>query len=149
AARAEPARSWLIRDGEISLKQPVIIGVINVTPDSFSDGGQLPSADAAIAHGERLMADGSRLLDVGGESTRPGAAAVPVPEEIARVVPVIRGLVQRGIGPVSVDTRTADVARAALDAGAAIVNDVSGLRSDSALAAVVGDARAGVILMHM
>jgi dihydropteroate synthase len=95
------------------------------------------------------MADGSRLVDVGGESTRPGAAAVPVTEEIARVVPVIRGLVRRGIGPVSVDTRKADVARAALDAGAVIVNDVSGLRSDAALAGVVGDAQAGVILMHM
>ncbi len=149
AARAEPARTWAIKGGELSLDKPVIIGIVNVTPDSFSDGGQLPSADAAIAHGERLMADGSRLLDVGGESTRPGAAAVPVSEEIARVVPVIRGLVRRGIGPVSVDTRKAEVARAALDAGAAIVNDVSGLRSDAALAGVVGDAQAGVILMHM
>ena len=149
AARAEPARTWAIKGGELSLDKPVIIGIVNVTPDSFSDGGQLPSADAAIAHGERLMADGSRLLDVGGESTRPGAAAVPVSEEIARVVPVIRGLVRRGIGPVSVDTRKAEVARAALDAGAAIVNDVSGLRSDAALAGVVGDTQAGVILMHM
>jgi dihydropteroate synthase len=149
AARAEPPRSWAIRGAELSLDKPAIIGIVNVTPDSFSDGGHLPSADAAIAHGERLMADGSRLLDVGGESTRPGAAAVPVTEEIARVVPVIAGLVRRGIGPVSVDTRKADVARAALDAGAAIVNDVSGLRSDTALAGVVGDAQAGVILMHM
>ena len=149
AARAEPPRTWTIRGAEVSLEKPAIIGIVNVTPDSFSDGGQLPSADAAIAHGERLMADGSRLLDVGGESTRPGAAAVPVTEEIARVVPVIAGLVRRGIGPVSVDTRKADVARAALDAGAAVVNDVSGLRSDAALAGVVGDAQAGVILMHM
>jgi len=149
AARAEPARTWAIRGAEVSLEKPVIIGIVNVTPDSFSDGGQLPSADAAIAHGERLMADGSRLLDVGGESTRPGAAAVPVSEEIARVVPVIRGLVRRGIGPVSVDTRKAEVARAALDAGAVIVNDVSGLRSDAELAGAVGDAQAGVILMHM
>jgi len=149
AARAEPPRSWMIRGGELSLDKPVIIGIVNVTPDSFSDGGHLPSADAAISHAEKLMADGSRLVDVGGESTRPGAAAVPVTEEIARVVPVIAGLVRRGIGPVSVDTRKADVARAALDAGAAIVNDVSGLRSDAALAGVVGDAQAGVILMHM
>ena len=149
ATRAEPPRTWAIRGAEVSLDKPVIIGIVNVTPDSFSDGGQLPSADAAIAHGERLMADGSRLLDVGGESTRPGAAAVPIAEEIARVVPVIAGLVRRGIGPVSVDTRKADVARAALDAGAAIVNDVSALRSDAALAGVVGEAQAGVILMHM
>ncbi len=149
AARAEPPRAWTIRGGEVSLDKPVIIGIVNVTPDSFSDGGRLPSADAAIEHGSRLMADGCRLLDIGGESTRPGAAAVPVSEEIARVVPVIRGLVQRGIGPVSVDTRKAEVARAALDAGAAIVNDVSGLRSDAELAGVVGEAQAGVILMHM
>ena len=149
AARAEPPRAWTIRGGEVSLDKPVIIGIVNVTPDSFSDGGRLPSADAAIEHGSRLMADGCRLLDIGGESTRPGAAAVPVSEEIARVVPVIRGLVQRGIGPVSVDTRKAEVARAALDAGAAIVNDVSGPRSDAELAGVVGDTQAGVILMHM
>ncbi|HEY3221816.1 MAG TPA: dihydropteroate synthase [Gemmatimonadales bacterium] len=149
AARAEPPRSWTIRGAELSLEQPVIIGIINVTPDSFSDGGHLPSADAAIAHGERLMADGSRLLDVGGESTRPGAAPVPVQEEIARVVPVIAGLQQRGVGPISVDTRKAEVARAALDAGAAVINDVSGLRFDAELAAVARAAQAGVMLMHM
>jgi len=149
AARAEPARTWAIRGAELSLDKPVIIGIVNVTPDSFSDGGRLPSADAAIEHGERLMADGCRLVDVGGESTRPGAAPVPVQEEIARVVPVIQGLVRRGLGPVSVDTRKAEVARAALDAGAAIVNDVSGLRSDAELAGVVGEAQAGLILMHM
>jgi dihydropteroate synthase len=149
AARAEPPRSWPIRGAELSLQKPVIIGIINVTPDSFSDGGHLPSVEAAISHGERLMADGSRLLDVGGESTRPGAKPVPADEEIARVVPVIAGLIKRGIGPVSVDTRKADVARAALDAGAAVVNDVSGLEYDPGLAAVVARAEAGVILMHM
>jgi len=149
AARAEPARAWAIRGAELSLETPVIIGILNVTPDSFSDGGHLPSADAAIEHGSRLMADGCRLLDVGGESTRPGAAAVPVKEEIARVVPVIAGLAKRGVGPISVDTRKAEVARAALDAGAAVINDVSGLRFDAGLAAVAGDAQAGVILMHM
>ena len=151
AARAEPPRTWSIRGTDVSLEQPVIIGIINVTPDSFSDGGQLGSTEAAIAHGERLMADGSRLLDVGGESTRPGAAAVPVKEEIGRVVPVIAGLVKRGLGPVSVDTRKAEVARAALDAGggAAVINDVSGLRFDAELANVAAAAQAGVILMHM
>ena len=101
AARAEPPRSWTIRDAELSLEKPVIIGIINVTPDSFSDGGQLASAEAAIEHGARLTADGARLLDVGGESTRPGATPVPAKEEIARIVPVIRGLVTRGHGPVS------------------------------------------------
>jgi dihydropteroate synthase len=95
------------------------------------------------------MADGCRLLDVGGESTRPGAVPLAVEEEIARVVPVIAGLVKRGLEPVSVDTRKADVARAALDAGAAVVNDVSGPRFDPALATVVRESEAGVILMHM
>ena len=151
AARAEPPQSWAIRGGEIPLDKPVIIGIINVTPDSFSDGGQLATVDAAVAHAEKLTADGCRLIDVGGESTRPGAAPVPVKEEIARVVPVIAGLVKRGLGPVSVDTRKAEVARAALDAGggAAVINDVSGLRFDAELANVAAAAQAGVILMHM
>jgi dihydropteroate synthase len=149
AARAEPPRSWLIRGAELPLDKPVIVGIINVTPDSFSDGGHLPSVEAAIEHGAQLTAHGARLLDVGGESTRPGAAPVPVTEEIARVVPVIAGLVKRGAGPISVDTRKAEVARAALDAGAAVVNDVSGLQYDPGLAAVVARAEAGVILMHM
>jgi len=149
AARAEPSRQWSIRGGDLSLEKPVIIGILNVTPDSFSDGGHLPSADAAIEHGRRLMADGCQLLDVGGESTRPGAAPVPAKEELARVVPVIAGLVKRGVGPISVDTRKAEVARAALDAGAAVINDVSGLRFDAELANVAAAAQAGVILMHM
>lgn len=149
AARAEPPRTWGIRGGEVPLDRPVIIGILNVTPDSFSDGGHLPSVEAAISHGEQLMADGSRLLDVGGESTRPGAGPVPANEEIARVVPVIRGLVKRELGPISVDTRKAEVARAALDAGATVINDVSGLRYDAGLAAVARESEAGLILMHM
>lgn len=149
AAHAEPARAWAIRGGEIALDQPVIIGIVNVTPDSFSDGGQLASVDAAVEHGRRLKADGCQLLDVGGESTRPGAAAVPADEEIARVAPVVSALVRRGLGPVSVDTRKAEVARAALEAGAAVVNDVSGLSHDPALAGVVARSDAGVIVMHM
>jgi len=149
AVRAEPPRVWAIEGGELSLEKPVIIGVVNVTPDSFSDGGHLPSADAAIEHGGELMADGARLLDIGGESTRPGAGPVSVQEELARVVPVIAGLTKRQIGPISVDTRKAEVARAALEAGAAVVNDVSGLRFDPALAEVVAKSGAGLILMHM
>ncbi len=149
AAHAEPPRAWAIRGAELKLDQPVIIGIVNVTPDSFSDGGRLTTADAAIAHAERLRADGCRLLDVGGESTRPGAAPVPAREEIDRVVPVIRELARRGLGPVSVDTRKADVARAALDAGAAAVNDVSGLTFDESLGEVVAGAGAGLIVMHM
>ncbi len=149
AARVEPPSRWAIRGADLSLDKPVIIGILNVTPDSFSDGGHLPTVEAAIEHGEQLTAHGARLLDVGGESTRPGATPVPAEEEIARVVPVISGLVKRGFGAVSVDTRKAAVARAALDAGAAIVNDVSGLHFDPALAAVVARAEVGLILMHM
>jgi dihydropteroate synthase len=149
AARADPPRSWVIRDGELALDKPVIIGILNVTPDSFSDGGQLSSVNAAVEHGAQLTADGAHLLDVGGESTRPGAAAVSAKEEIARIVPVIAGLVKRGLGPVSIDTRKAEVARAALEAGAAVINDVSGLQFDPDLAGVVAAANAGFILMHM
>jgi dihydropteroate synthase len=149
AARAQPSQSWAIRAAELSLDKPVIIGIVNVTPDSFSDGGQLASTDAAIAHGERLMADGCRLLDVGGESTRPGAEPVPAREEIARVVPVVAALVKRGVGPIAVDTRKAQVARAALDAGAAVVNDVSGFSFDPAMPRLVAESQAGVMLMHM
>lgn len=149
AARADPPRAWAIKGGDLSLEKPVIIGVVNVTPDSFSDGGRLPSAEAAIEHGRRLMADGAHVLDVGGESTRPGAAPVSIKEEISRVVPVITALARDKIGPVSVDTRKEEVARAALDAGAAVINDVSGLRFDPAMADLVARSGAGVILMHM
>jgi dihydropteroate synthase len=149
AAHAEPPRAWTIRGAELSLDQPVIIGIINVTPDSFSDGGHFATVERAVAHAEQLTADGCRVIDVGGESTRPGAAPVPAAEEIARVVPVIRDLTRRGLGPVSVDTRKAEVAQAALDVGAAAVNDVSGLTFDPALARVVAAAGAGLIVMHM
>lgn len=149
AARAEPPRTWAIRGGAVALDKPVMIGILNVTPDSFSDGGRLSSVDAAVEHGARLAADGARLLDVGGESTRPGAAPVPAAEEIARVIPVIELLVKRGIGLVSVDTRKAAVARAALDAGAVVINDVSGLSFDPGLASLAAETKAGVIVMHM
>jgi dihydropteroate synthase len=149
AAHAEPPRAWAIAGGEIRLDQAAIIGILNVTPDSFSDGGHFTSVEAAVAHAEHLKADGCQLIDVGGESTRPGATPVPAAEEIDRVVPVIRGIARRGLGPISVDTRKADVARAALDAGAAVVNDVSGLAFDPALGGVVADRGAGLIVMHM
>ena len=149
AAHAESARAWAIRGAELSLDQPVIIGIINVTPDSFSDGGHFATVERAVAHAEQLTADGCRLIDVGGESTRPGAAPVSAADEIARVAPLIRELTRRGVGPISVDTRKADVARAALDAGAAAVNDVSGLAFDPKLAEVVAGAGCGLIVMHM
>jgi dihydropteroate synthase len=146
---ADPPRHWMIAGGEVPLEEPVLVGVLNVTPDSFSDGGAFAEPGAALAQAERLKADGCGMIDIGGESTRPGAVRVPAAEEATRVVPVVRALVNRGLGPVSVDTRKADVARAALDAGAAVVNDVSGLAFDPALGGVVARAGAGLVLMHM
>jgi len=149
AASADPPRRWAIGGGEIPLDEPVLVGILNITPDSFSDGGRFARLDAALAQAEKLKADGCQLVDVGGESTRPGAAPVTIEEEIARVVPAIEALKARGLGPVSVDTRKSRVARAALDAGAAVVNDVSGLSFDAELGATVAAAGAGLILMHM
>ena len=149
AAHADPPRTWQIAGCTVALDHPVIIGIVNVTPDSFSDGGRFATTDRAVAQAERLAADGCELLDVGGESTRPGAVAVPVEEEVRRVTPVIAELTRRGLGPVSVDTRKAAVARAAIAAGAAVVNDVSGLAYDPELAGVAGAEGVGVIVMHM
>ncbi len=123
------------------------MGVLNVTPDSFSDGGRYAGLDAAVAHGVRMRADGAALVDVGGESTRPGATRVDAATESARVLPVIRELVAAGV-PVSVDTTRAAVARAALDAGAGVVNDVSGGLADPGMAAVVAAAGCPWVLMH-
>lgn len=125
----------------------LVMGVVNVTPDSFSDGGQWFAPEVAIVHGETLLAQGADLIDVGGESTRPGAARVPVDEELRRVLPVIRALASAG-AVVSVDTMRAGVARAALEAGASIVNDVSGGLADPAMGAVVGDAGVPYVVTH-
>ena len=127
----------------------VIMGVINVTPDSFSDGGSFHNAEAAIAHGRRLADEGAEILDIGGESTRPGSAAVPVGEELRRVLPVIEGLARQTSAALSIDTSKADVARAALEAGAEIINDVTALVGDEAMARVGAESGAGVVLMHM
>jgi dihydropteroate synthase len=127
----------------------VIMGVINVTPDSFSDGGVFNDAATAIAHGLRLAGEGAEILDVGGESTRPGSGAVPRDEELRRVLPVIEGLAGRTPAALSIDTSKADVARAALEAGAEIINDVTALRGDGEMARVGADSGAGVVLMHM
>ncbi|MFJ4183761.1 dihydropteroate synthase [Kitasatospora sp. NPDC089509] len=124
-----------------------VLGILNVTPDSFSDGGRWLDPGRAVAHGLELVAQGADLVDVGGESTRPGARRVPVEEELARVLPVVRGLARQGV-TVSIDTMRAEVAEAAVDAGARIVNDVSGGRADDRMAKAV--ARAGVpfVVMH-
>ena len=125
-----------------------IMGVVNVTPDSFSDGGRFLDPAAAIAHGRRLAAEGASILDVGGESTRPGADPVAVADELARILPVIEGLAGVG-GRVSVDTMKLEVARAALAAGASYVNDVSAFRHDPEMAALVAESGAECCLMHM
>lgn len=127
--------------------RPLVMGVVNVTPDSFSDGGRYLAADDAIARGRRLAADGADLLDIGGESTRPGAHRPSVEEELARVVPVVASLADVGV-PISIDTMRAAVAAAALEAGASIVNDVSGGLADPDLVRVVAQARAPMIAMH-
>ena len=126
----------------------LVMGIVNVTPDSFSDGGRLANAEAAIEAGVRLVEDGADVLDVGGESTRPGAQPLAEAEERERVVPVIEGLAARVPVPISVDTYKAAVADAALAAGAAIVNDISGLRYEAALAGVVARRGAALVLMH-
>ena len=126
-----------------------IMGIINVTPDSFYDGGLYFEKEKALTHAMKMIEQGADVIDVGGESTRPGAGLVPVQEEIKRVVPLIENIRKKSDVPISVDTRKADVARAALDAGASIINDVSGLGFDPAMADVAADYRAGLILMHM
>lgn len=131
----------------VSGAEPWVLGVVNVTPDSFSDGGQWFSTDAAVAHGRQLVADGAAIVDVGGESTRPGAHRVDADTECSRAVPVIRALAAEGV-ICSVDTTRATVAAAALEAGALIVNDVSGGMADPEMAHVVADAQVPWILMH-
>jgi len=128
---------------------PAVMGVVNVTPDSFSDGGLYLDPAVAVAHGVELAAQGADVLDVGGESTRPGSDPVSAQLELDRVLPVIEGLVEAGAGPVSVDTMKADVARRALEAGASFVNDVTALRNDPEMAGVVADAGVPICLMHM
>ncbi len=127
----------------------VIMGVINVTPDSFSDGGNFISVDAAVEHGLRLAEEGAEILDIGGESTRPGAAPVSVEEELRRVIPVIEGLAGKTSAALSIDTSKAPVARAAVAAGAEIINDVTALRGDDNMARVAAESGCAVVLMHM
>jgi len=145
-----PAPVWRLAARVVTLDRPFVLGVVNVTPDSFSDGGRHATLDAAVRHAERLLDDGADGVDVGGESTRPhNAGPVPADEERARVVPVVRAVRERRPAAViSVDTVKAEVARAALDAGVDVVNDVSGLRLDDAMGRTVADARAGLVLMH-
>src|SRR3989338_11433506 len=142
ARRADPLSPWR------SAGQPLLMGVLNVTPDSFSDGGRFADPAAAVEHGVALVAAGADWLDVGGESTRPGSAPVPLDEELRRIVPVVRALARQTQTPISIDTSKAHVAERALDAGATIVNDVTGLRGDAGMARVVASRRAWIILVH-
>jgi dihydropteroate synthase len=140
---------WRIRGRVLTVTRSLVMGVVNVTPDSFSDGGRYLDAAAAIDHGRCLADEGADLLDVGGESTRPGSAPVSLDEELRRVVPVVEALARRVEVPISVDTMKAEVARQALAAGAAVVNDVTALLGDPAMPEAIRAAGAGVVLMHM
>ena len=139
---------WQTSRFDIDLQRPRVMGIVNVTPDSFSDGGRHSSTSAALAHAEQLLREGADILDIGGESTRPGAPAVSLQEELSRVLPVVQGALAWGV-PISVDTYKPEVMRAALDVGADIVNDVWALRQAGALDAVAAHPRCGVCLMHM
>ena len=139
---------WQTTRFRIDLNQPKVMGIVNVTPDSFSDGGQHVNTRAALAHCERLLKEGAHILDIGGESTRPGAPAVSLSEELARVLPVVREAVRLDV-PISVDTYKAEVMQAVLDAGADIINDVWALRQIGAQQVVAAHAQCGVCLMHM
>src|SRR6185436_453002 len=143
-------RQWHIANGHTLPigERTLVMGILNVTPDSFSDGSQFLSLDTALAHAEQMIAEGADIIDVGGESTRPGAVVVSPEEELSRVVPVIKELSKRTSVPISIDTTKALVARASLDAGAAIVNDISALRFDFHIADEVAKSGAGLILMH-
>lgn len=141
---------WKIRDRELDLsRRALVMGIINTTPDSFSDGGSFLNPADAVAHGKKLVAEGVEILDIGGESTRPGAESVSASEEMDRVLPVIRALRRESEVMISIDTSKASVARAALEAGADIINDVTGLRGDPEMPQLAASSQAGVVIMHM
>jgi dihydropteroate synthase len=143
-------RHWKIGDRIFDLsRQGLIMGVLNVTPDSFSDGGKFFAVDNAVEHGLRMTAEGAHIVDIGGESTRPGAEAVSAGEQLRRVIPVIEQLRRKGEAIISVDTSKAEVARAAVRAGASIVNDVTGGRGDEEMMPLIAETKSAFIIMHM
>ena len=143
------SRSWQVRERVLPIgERTLIMGILNVTPDSFSDGNQFFSADRALAHAELMIAEGADIIDIGGESTRPGAGVISPEEEIQRVIPIVEELVKRTDVPISVDTTKSLVARAALNAGAHIINDISALRFDFHIADETAKLGAGLVLMH-
>lgn len=144
------AHDWLVGSQRWEMTgHTKLMGIVNVTPDSFSDGGQFDSVSAAVEHALRLVEEGADILDIGGESTRPGAAPVSLDEELRRVVPVVRELARQTQTPISIDTSKAEVARQCLEAGAAIVNDISGLTFDADMPHVCRESSCGVIVMHI
>lgn len=138
-----------LKGQRLGLDRPLLMGIVNVTPDSFFDGDRFCDPQRAVAHALRLVEEGADLLDIGAESTRPGALPVDVQEERRRLVPVVAAVAKAVSVPISVDTSKSEVARAAIDAGAIMVNDVTALRGDSAMVDVVAQAGAGLVLMHM
>ena len=130
-------------------RRTYIMGILNVTPDSFSDGGRYFTVDSAVEHAMKMIEDGADIIDVGGESTRPGSEPVPLEEELRRVIPVIKEIVKRTDVPISIDTYKSEVARQALDNGAVIVNDISGLRFDEKMVEVIAQYNASVVIMHI
>ena len=144
-----PIRQWKLARRSLPYgERTLVMGVLNVTPDSFSDGGEFFSLERAVAHAEQMIAEAADIIDVGGESTRPGSAFVSEGEELQRVIPVIERLATKSPVPISIDTTKSSVARAAIAAGAEIVNDISGLRFDPLIADEAARAKAGLVLMH-
>ena len=142
------ADTWRAGSRELHISAPLIMGILNITPDSFYDGGTYSRRADAMERAAEMAAEGADIIDIGGESTRPGAQEISVEEELERVLPVLEGITARQVTPISIDTRKAAVAREALKAGACIINDVSGLR-DPEMAGVVSASKAGIVIMHM
>lgn len=139
---------WQIRDRTLNLDRPLVMGILNITPDSFSDGGRFRSVDDALRRAEEMISEGADIIDVGGESTRPGSRPVSTDDEIERVVPIVKEIKAKFDIPISIDTHKSPVAFAAVDVGAAIVNDISAFRFDPSMAKTIAELGAGVVLMH-
>ena len=145
----QPTPRILAGEFLITIDRPLLVGILNVTPDSFSDGGQFQTEDEAVAHALRMVEAGAAMLDIGAESSRPGAVPITEQEETSRLLPVLEKVVRHCRVPISVDTTKAGVARRAIDAGASLINDISALRFDPAMSALVAKTGVGVVLMHM
>ncbi len=143
-----PSSTLLLAERKLSLERPLIMGILNVTPDSFSDGGRFESAAASVDHAHRMLDEGADILDIGGESTRPGAKEVDAKEELGRILPVLSRLIETTNVPISIDTSKAEVAKHAVEAGATLINDVTAL-GDPSMATTVATHRCGLLLMHM